>query len=187
MTLLEIRRIYMLECIFKKYINKVLLIDNEIYVYVAAEEIVKLSSMINCSILFSIETLQDLVAVDNISSITRFELYYNFFSYRYNYRLFFVVNLISSKLEHLFRVPSITVLFKSADWLEREVYDMFGLFFYEHDDLRRILTDYGFNGFPLRKDFPLSGFKEVRYDETLKLIINDKVKLAQEFRNFSNN
>lgn len=85
--------------------------------------------------------------------------------------------------EHI-QIPSISSIFKGAIWLEREVWDMFGLYFYDHPDLRRILTDYGFQGFPLRKDFPLSGFIELRYDDSLGRIIYEPVTLSQEYRFF---
>jgi NADH-quinone oxidoreductase subunit C len=82
-------------------------------------------------------------------------------------------------------VDSITVLYKNGNWIEREVWDMNGIFFENHPDLRRILTDYGFEGFPLRKDFPISGFKEVRYDDSQKRVISEQIELAQEFRLFN--
>jgi NADH-quinone oxidoreductase subunit C len=81
-------------------------------------------------------------------------------------------------------VKSASSIYKSSLWLEREIWDMFGIFFSEHPDLRRILTDYGFEGFPLRKDFPLSGFNEVRYDDEVKRIIYEPIEITQEFRSF---
>jgi NADH:ubiquinone oxidoreductase subunit C len=81
-------------------------------------------------------------------------------------------------------VKSITSIYSSANWIEREVWDLFGIFFHEHPDLRRIITDYGFNGHPFRKDFPLSGFVETRYDDSRKTVVNELTRFAQEFRSF---
>ena len=88
------------------------------------------------------------------------------------------------KLDSLNRLSSVSSVFKSASWLEREVWDLFGIFFSEHSDLRRILTDYGFQGFPLRKDFPLTGFVELKYDDEMKRVSYDSLELSQEFRFF---
>lgn len=108
----------------------------------------------------------------------RFQLVYNLLSLYHNFRLrllFFIDQWLS--------VPSVTFMFRAAAWFEREVWDMFGVFFNKHSDLRRILTDYGFNGFPLRKDFPLSGYEETSYSEVLKGVFYDVIELSQEMRN----
>jgi len=123
--------------------------------------------------------LVDLCGVDYPSRSERFDVVYNLLSMTHNYR---VRVKVSTNEEN--SVPSITSLFPCANWLEREVWDLFGMFFSEHPDLRRILTDYGFEGHPLRKDFPLTGYTEVRYDEEQKRVIYEPVKLAQDFRTF---
>ena len=110
----------------------------------------------------------------------RFTVVYHFYSMQYKHRLRLVVPLQEAEAE----VSSLTSLWGGANWLEREVWDMFGVFFTDHPDLRRLLTDYGFEGHPLRKDFPLTGFVETRYDEERKRVVYDPVKLSQEFRKF---
>jgi len=104
---------------------------------------------------------------------------YLLLSYRFNVRA-----RVRTRTSEILPLPTVTTLFKSADWQEREAWDMFGIMFSGHPDLRRILTDYGFEGHPLRKDFPLSGFHEVRYDDTSKQIVYDSLELAQKFRRF---
>jgi len=131
----------------------------------------------NPSALF--EQLMDVTAVDYPERERRFELVYNLLSLRHNQR----VRLKLSTDEET-PVPSINGLFSSAGWFEREVWDLFGVFFTDHPDLRRIMTDYGFEGHPLRKDFPLTGYVEMRYDEELKRVVYEPVALAQEFRGF---
>ena len=123
--------------------------------------------------------LVDLTAVDRPDEAERFEVVYNLLSLKLNQRV--RVKLTTDERNP---VASATGVFSSALWLEREVWDMFGIFFSNHPDLRRILTDYGFEGHPLRKDFPLTGFKEVRYDEEQKRVVYQAVKLTQEFRRF---
>ena len=130
------------------------------------------------------KTLSDICVVDNLlntkNSYTRFQLIYNLLSIQKFFRLFCVFNLNESNLN----VNSLNFIFKSSGWLEREAWDMFGIFFINHLDLRRILTDYGFEGYPFRKDFPLSGYVELRYNDELFVIVYDNVELAQEFRVF---
>ena len=109
----------------------------------------------------------------------RFEVVYIFLSITFNYRIFLSISVAEDE-----SVDSLTSIFPSANWYEREVWDLFGITFNNHPDLRRILTDYGFNGFPLRKDFPLSGNVEVRYDLASKKVIYEPIKLAQAFRTF---
>ena len=109
----------------------------------------------------------------------RFEVIYNLLSFKYNNRL-----VVKVALEDVESVASATKLFEAANWAEREIFDMYGIKFDNHPDLRIILTDYNFKDFPLRKDFPLTGYEEVRYDEEKKAVIYEKVKLTQEFRNF---
>ena len=123
--------------------------------------------------------LIDIVAADFPSSENRFKIYYLLLSHEQNLR---VKILITFNVEN--KIPSITKLFPSANWMEREVFDMYGIKFKNHPDMRRILTDYGFVGHPLRKDFPLTGFNEVRYSEKDKKVIYESVKLEQDYRNF---
>ena len=123
--------------------------------------------------------LIDIVAADFPSSENRFKIYYLLLSHEQNLR---AKILITFNVEN--KIPSITKLFPSANWMEREVFDMYGIKFKNHPDLRRILTDYGFKGHPLRKDFPLTGFNEVRYSEKEKKVIYEPVKLEQNYRNF---
>lgn len=121
----------------------------------------------------------DLCVVDNPSSSRRFTLVYSFLSICWNFR----VNILFSVSE-VELVPSVSSLYPSAIWAEREAFDLFGLFFSGHPDLRRILTDYGFKGFPMRKDFPLTGYVEVRFDDEQKRVLYEPLELAQEFRTF---
>ena len=129
--------------------------------------------------------LMDMTAIDwikpNDSIKGRFELVYCLLSIKHNSRL--VLHTYAESSTHP-SVPSVTSLFPSANWSERETFDLFGVIFEGHPDLRRIMTDYGFEGHPLRKDFPLTGFVEVRYDEELKRVIEEPLELTQEFRKF---
>nr|YP_009317225.1 NADH dehydrogenase subunit 9 [Palpitomonas bilix]YP_009317260.1 NADH dehydrogenase subunit 9 [Palpitomonas bilix]BAV82393.1 NADH dehydrogenase subunit 9 [Palpitomonas bilix]BAV82428.1 NADH dehydrogenase subunit 9 [Palpitomonas bilix] len=128
------------------------------------------------------ESLVDLCGVDFPERSKRFEVVYNLLALKYNARIRVVVSV-----DEATPVPSSVSVFKGADWYEREVWDMFGVFFVGHPDLRRILTDYGFEGHPLRKDFPVSGFVEVRYDDSQKRVVCEPVEFAQENRAFEFN
>jgi NADH-quinone oxidoreductase subunit C len=125
------------------------------------------------------KVLVDLCGVDYPERPARFEVVYNLLSLKLNRRI--RVKVATDENEP---VPSVTGVFSSAGWYEREAWDLFGIFFSDHPDLRRILTDYGFEGHPLRKDFPLTGYVEVRYDEDRKRVVYEPVKLKQEFRSF---
>lgn len=116
----------------------------------------------------------------------KLSLFYNLLSLDLNFRILLEVEIYKThkNFTNFYEFFSITSLYNGANWLEREVWDMFGVRFIGHNDLRRILTDYGFEGFPLRKNFPLTGFLEVRYDEECKSIVYEPVQLAQEYRFF---
>jgi len=126
--------------------------------------------------------LVDITAVDIPSRDKRFEVAYQMLSHDHNSRI--RVKTLVSGHEGDEGLPSIAPIFSTANWLEREVWDMYGIFFHGHPDLRRILTDYGFQGHPMRKDFPLTGFVECRYDATKKRVVTEPLELAQEFRQF---
>ena len=123
--------------------------------------------------------LMDITTIDNPSRPARFQIVYHLLSVQYNARV-----RVKSCVDEATPVSSVTGLFSCAAWWEREVWDMFGVFFSGHPDLRRILTDYGFEGHPLRKDFPLSGYVEVRYDDSEKRVITEPIEMSQEFRYF---
>jgi NADH-quinone oxidoreductase subunit C len=124
-------------------------------------------------------SLVDITAVDLPDRVERFDVVYHFLSMYRNHRIRVKVAVREDEM-----VPSLVELFPAANWFEREVFDMFGILFSGHPDLRRILTDYGFRGYPLRKDFPTTGYTEVRYDEALKRVVYEPVKLVQEYRQF---
>ena len=159
--------------------NSLQIADDEIVISSATTSLLRLIQFLkedqNCK--FNI--LIDICGVDYPEKDKRFEMVYHFLSLSVNRRI--RVKLMTDEGT---KVPSIVDLFPSAGWYEREVYDLFGVIFSGNTDLRRLLTDYGFKGHPLRKDFPLTGYVEVRYDEEQKRVIYEPVKLTQEFRNF---
>ena len=128
---------------------------------------------------YRFKQLIDITAVDYPEKEKRFKVVYLLLSHENNLRI-----LININIDEKTSVPSITKIFPAANWMEREVFDMYGISFKDHPDLRRILTDYGFEGYPLRKDFPLTGHTEVRYSEEKKKVIYEPVKLDQQYRDF---
>ena len=151
----------------------------ELTVVTSPAEIVDLLKFLrdNAACLFT--TLVDICGVDYPDRDARFEVVYHLLSMRQNQRIRVAVQVAEDEM-----VPSVTGLFPAADWFEREVFDMYGVMFSGHPDLRRILTDYGFRGHPLRKDFPTTGYVEVRYDEEQKRVVYEPVTLVQDYRQF---
>jgi len=151
----------------------------EITLSVARTSIVDVLTRLRDDPALQFETLLDITGVDWPARENRFAVVYHLLSMRQNQRI--RVKLETNETD---AVPSVIEVFPTANWLERETYDMYGILFSGHPDLRRILTDYGFEGYPLRKDFPLTGFKEVRYDDEQKRVVYEPVRLTQEFRQF---
>ena len=153
--------------------------DGNYKVSINPKDLLKVVKTIKDNEKLKFSQLIDLTAVDYPDNLPRFNLIYIFLSIEHNYRI--ILNTLISEDE---TIDSITSLFPCANWYEREVWDLFGISFKNHPDLRRILTDYGFTGYPLRKDFPLSGNVEVRYDMIAKKVVYEPVKLTQDFRDF---
>ena len=151
----------------------------ELSVDVAPANIAELVDFLKTDNACKFSTLVDLTAVDYPERPKRFEIVYHFLSMFQNHRIRLKMAIREDEI-----VPSITEVHPSANWFEREVFDMFGILFSGHPDLRRILTDYGFRGYPLRKDFPTTGYVELRYDEAQKRVVYEPVKLVQEYRQF---
>ncbi|MCE3254873.1 MAG: NADH-quinone oxidoreductase subunit [Rickettsiaceae bacterium] len=154
--------------------------NDNLIIYVDRSDIVGFLEFLKSNVHLSFKLLLDVFGADFLGKRTpRFEVIYNLLSLKQNNRI-----TVKVAVEDQISVPSISGIFNAAGWFEREVFDMYGIIFENHPDLRRILTDYGFEGHPLRKDFPLTGYKEVRYDEAQRKVIYEPVKLPQEFRNF---
>jgi NADH-quinone oxidoreductase subunit C len=151
----------------------------ELTVNVAAEEIVSFVEFLRDDVRLGFINITDVCGVDWPQREKRFDVVYHFLSPRQNMRIRIKVATDADT-----PVPSIAPIFPGADWFEREAYDLYGILFSSHPDLRRILTDYGFEGHPMRKDFPLTGYVEVRYDDEQKRVVYEPVKLAQQFRDF---
>jgi NADH-quinone oxidoreductase subunit C len=154
-------------------------VRDELTVTANAADIVKVATFLRDDPACQFICIIDVTAVDYPAREQRFDVVYHFMSPRLNQRI-----RVKAPTDEVTPVPSLIDVFRGADWFERETYDLYGVLFTGHPDMRRILTDYGFEGHPLRKDFPLTGFVEVRYDDEQKRVVYDKVKLAQEFRNF---
>jgi NADH-quinone oxidoreductase subunit C len=154
-------------------------VRDELIVTVRRGDILRVLLVLRDDPRLSFNQLSDLCGVDYPERAERFEVVYNLLSMSRNQRCRVKVNAAEGN-----PVPSVTSLYPCANWLEREVWDLYGVFFSDHPDLRRILTDYGFEGHPLRKDFPLTGYVEMRYDEQQKRVVYEPVKLTQDFRTF---
>jgi len=160
-------------------INNSKILHKQLYLSIDNEDLLDVTLFLKTNKDTKFRQLIDITTVDYPENSKRFKMVYLFLSHQFNQRL--VVSILINENEV---VPSLTKIFPSANWMEREVFDMYGVKFKDHPDLRRILTDYGFNGHPLRKDFPLTGFNEVRYSEDEKKVIYEPVKLEQNYRNF---
>ncbi len=179
--------------------------DNDIYIVTTPDNLINVLTFLKKNTFFQFKTLSDICVVDwlekrNIKDLEtspisstkrmkrilnqskRFEVIYNLLSVTRQKRIF-----VKVYVDAMDTLPTATTTFRVANWWEREVWDMYGIFFKNHPDLRRILTDYGFEGFPLRKDFPLSGYTEVVYDDDKKRVVTEAIELAQEFRHFEFN
>ncbi len=152
---------------------------NQLFIEVDIDNLVSTLLFLKTNDKCRFKQLIDITAVDYPEKEKRFKMVYLLLSHENNLRI-----IININIDEKIVVPSITKIFPSANWMEREVFDMYGISFKDHPDLRRILTDYDFEGYPLRKDFPLTGHTEVRYSETKKKVIYEPVKLDQKYRNF---
>jgi len=151
----------------------------QLFIHINFEDIISTILFLKTNNKCRFKQLIDITAVDYPEREKRFKIVYLLLSHENNLRIIINVDIEEEKT-----VPSLTKIFPSANWMEREVFDMYGITFKDHPDLRRILTDYGFEGYPLRKDFPLTGHTEVRYSENTKKVIYEPIKLEQEYRNF---
>ena len=153
--------------------------NDELTVILSKSILLKVLSFLKDDKVCQFKQLIDLCGVDYPNRIDRFEIVYHLLSINLNQRIRIKLSLNDDDT-----VPSVVSLYEAANWYEREVWDLYGVIFTDHPDLRRILTDYGFEGHPLRKDFPLSGFVQVKYDDAEKRVVNEKVNLVQDFRRF---
>ncbi len=153
--------------------------NDELLLEIKEQDLIEVIQFLKSNENCKFKQLIDIAGVDFPQEEKRFKLIYLLLSHEYNNRIKLSINFETNQIIH-----SITKIFPSANWMEREVFDMYGIKFKNHPDLRRILTDYGFKGHPLRKDFPLTGFNEVRYSEKEKKVIYEPVKLEQNYRNF---
>ena len=170
---------YIMACL-PKYVQQFSVWKDELTIYVAPSAILPTMLFLKNNTACQFKQVLDVTAADYPSRTNRFDVVYNLLSVRHNSRI-----RVKTYANETTPVPSITPLFNGANWFERETYDLFGVFFEGHPDLRRILTDYGFEGHPLRKDFPTTGYTEVRYDEEKKRIIYEPLELTQAWRNFT--
>ena len=155
------------------------ILHNQLYLSINSEDLLDVILLLKTNKDTKFKQLIDITAVDYPENKKRFKIVYLLLSHEFNQRI-----LVSYFINENEKISSLVKIFPSANWMEREIFDMYGIKFNDHPDLRRILTDYGFEGFPLRKDFPLTGHNEVRYSEEHKKVIYEPVKLEQNYRNF---
>ena len=160
-------------------IKKTEIRHDQLYINIDNEDLIDVTLFIKSNENTKFRQLMDVTVVDYPENAQRFKVVYLFLSHEFNQRI--ILSYLISENEV---IPSLTPIYPAANWMEREVFDMYGVKFKDHPDMRRILTDYGFEGHPLRKDFPLTGHTEVRYSEELKKVISEPVKLEQNYRNF---
>jgi NADH-quinone oxidoreductase subunit C len=176
-NLIELEKIVNSELTSK--LEKSSISHNELIIETSLEYLIETIQFLKSNDSCKFRQLIDIAGVDYPDHEKRFELVYLFLSHEFNQRIKLLVRFESGTI-----IPTITKIFPSANWMEREIFDMYGIKFKNHPDLRRILTDYNFKGHPLRKDFPLTGFNEVRYSEKEKKVIYEPVKLEQNYRDF---
>ena len=160
-------------------IKKTEIRHDQLYINIDNEDLIDVTLFIKSNENTKFRQLMDVTVVDYPENAQRFKVVYLFLSHEFNQRI--ILSYLISENEV---ISSLTPIYPAANWMEREVFDMYGVKFKDHPDMRRILTDYGFEGHPLRKDFPLTGHTEVRYSEELKKVISEPVKLEQNYRNF---
>ena len=160
-------------------INSTEIKHNQLYIEIDKEDIIDVTLFLKTNQETKFRQLIDVTVVDYPENAQRFKMVYLFLSHEFNQRIILTYLINENEV-----ITSLTSIFPASNWMEREVFDMYGIKFNEHPDLRRIITDYGFKGHPLRKDFPLTGHTEVRYSEDLKKVIYEPVKLDQEYRDF---
>ena len=160
-------------------IKKTEIRHDQLYINIENEDLIDVTLFLKSNDNTKFRQLIDITVVDYPENAQRFKVVYLFLSHKFNQRI--ILSYLISENEV---IPSLTPIYPAANWMEREVFDMYGVKFKDHPDLRRILTDYGFEGHPLRKDFPLTGHTEVRYSEEQKKVISEPVKLEQNYRNF---
>ena len=160
-------------------INKTEIKHHQLYIEINKDDLIDVVLFIKTNQDTKFRQLIDITVVDYPENNQRFEIVYLFLSHEFNQRIILKYLIGENEI-----IPSLTSIYPAANWMEREAFDMYGVSFKDHPDLRRILTDYGFDGHPLRKDFPLTGHSEVRYSEEQKKVISEPVKLEQNYRNF---
>ncbi|KAF2001951.1 hypothetical protein P154DRAFT_521401 [Amniculicola lignicola CBS 123094] len=169
---------YLMSCL-PKYIQQFTVWKDELSICIPPAGVIPVFTFLKYHTAAEYTQVSDITAVDYPTKDQRFEVVYNILSVRHNSRI-----RVKTYADEATPVPSICGLYDGANWYEREVYDLFGVFFVGHPDLRRIMTDYGFDGHPLRKDFPMTGYTEIRYDEEKKRIVVEPLEMTQAYRNF---